>query len=70
MKIYGLFKITWDYYSWEDLEVASDSTKSLENYYLERGDASIPLLSKDKSNKVIEKGEELFHYVIRRIELV
>jgi len=61
--MYGLFKLTFDYYCWEDLIVVSAVKENLVSYYDKINDG-YPLISKQESLEIKESRSDVFHYVI------
>jgi len=61
--MYGLFKLTFDYYCWEDLIVVSAVKENLVSHYDKINDG-YPLISKQESLEIKESRSEVFHYVI------
>ena len=73
--MYGLFKITFDYYSWTDLVCVSAVRENLEHYYRDEVKAhpfaeKAPLYDKKKSDEIKEGRSEEFHFVILELEEV
>lgn len=65
--MFGLFKISFDYYAWEDLVCVSAVKESLEKFYKENiGD--YPLYNKEKSDEIKEGRSEEYHYVILEVK--
>jgi hypothetical protein len=67
----GLFKMTFDYYTWEDLICISDSSEKLvKRYNQKEKESGYPLFDIDKSRYVREGRTEEHHYVICPVEVV
>lgn len=66
--MYGLFKMTADYYWWEDIICASASKENLEKYYEAEIKDGLPLLSREKSDEVRDGRAQNFHYVIGAVK--
>lgn len=69
--MYGLFEITFDYYSWETL-IAVSAVKDNLILYHERGyddnaAKNYPLYNVEKSDEIIEGRTEEFHFVIKEV---
>lgn len=64
--MYGLFKVTFDYYSWEDVVAVSDVMENLERHYKGLG-VNYPLYGETRSDQIIEGRSEEYHYTIKKI---
>lgn len=64
--MYGLFRISFDYYCWEDLICVSAVYENLERYYSENA-TRYPLYSEEQSEKIKSGRTEEFHYVIKEV---
>lgn len=68
MKMYGLFKCSYDYYEWKDLEVVSLEKVKLEEYYKSLNSqytiTSIPEVHKEYAD------QERVHFLIEEISCV
>jgi len=71
-EIYGLFKITFDYYCWEDLIAVSESEESLSSHYkdIEKLHYGYPIYSHEKSSEIRGGRSEEFHFVIMKVKRV
>lgn len=67
--MYGLFRISYDYYKFEDLVCISDEKNKLKKYYKTISPSS-PLLKRKESNLITDLGTEKEHYVILKIKQV
>tara|TARA_R110002020_G_C15873861_1_gene738398 strand:- start:312 stop:515 length:204 start_codon:yes stop_codon:yes gene_type:complete len=67
--MYGLFKMSFDYYCWEDLIGVSDSVDKLKAYHSDNIDC-YPLYSKEKSSEIRDGRTEEFHCVIHAIKVI
>lgn len=66
--MYGLFKMTADYYWWEDIICVSAVKENLEKYYEEEIEDGLPLFSREKSDEVRDGRVETYHYVIGAVK--
>lgn len=71
MGMFGLFKISFDYYTWKDLVCVSDSSEKLEQrYYTKEKESHYPLYSEEKSKEIRKGRTEEFHYTISEVEVI
>jgi len=69
--MYGLFKISFDYYAWEHLVCVSDSKEKLEQRYdVKEKEYGYPLYNEDKSKEIRRGRTEEYHYTISSVELL
>ncbi len=65
--MYGLFKMTADYYWWEDLVCVSAIPENLESYH-KKNDLRYPLISEKQSTEIRNSRKETPHYVIHTVK--
>ncbi|MCP3702303.1 MAG: hypothetical protein GY954_05140 [Alteromonas sp.] len=65
--MFGLFKVTFDYYKWEDLVCVSAVKCTLERFHKDNVNDH-PLLSEEESKEISDRREEKFHYVILEVK--
>lgn len=69
--MYGLFKITFNYYEWEDLMAVSAVKDNLIIYHKmgcgNKASKNYPLYGEKKSDEIIRGGSEEFHFVIKEV---
>ena len=68
-KIYALFKYSYDYYEWEDFELASYDPMKLYRFYKDIKHNCKPDIKDRKKSDLLRNVEEP-HYVIKEIEVI